>query len=45
MSFPLLGLDLTPYLLGLLKCSRAGKLFDLYVAVCHYVDVGAQEEH
>jgi len=37
VSFPLAGLDLTPYLSGPLQ--QGGELFDLYGAVCHYGSV------
>eukprot|EP00090_Calanus_glacialis_P016194 TRINITY_DN25418_c0_g1_i1.p1 TRINITY_DN25418_c0_g1~~TRINITY_DN25418_c0_g1_i1.p1 ORF type:complete len:1021 (+),score=440.40 TRINITY_DN25418_c0_g1_i1:398-3064(+) len=37
VSFPLSGLDLTPYLSGPLQ--QGGELFDLYGAVCHYGSV------
>jgi len=37
VSFPLEGLDLTPYLSGPLQ--NGGEVFDLYGAVCHYGSV------
>jgi len=37
VSFPLSGLDLTPYLSGPLQ--QGGEMFDLYGAVCHYGSV------
>jgi len=37
VTFPLAGLDLTPYLSGPLQ--KGGEMFDLYGAVCHYGSV------